>query len=84
MLSVPRKSNSMEFSSIKVQKNYDVGRMRRHTQNILQWNKNDIKSTRMTNGDYWYKCWQIVVDCYVLRFQIIIMQRIKNLTKPTF
>ena len=28
-----------------------------------------IKSTRMTNGDFWYKCWQIVVDCYVLRFQ---------------
>ena len=26
--------------------------MRRYSQNILQWNKNDIKSTRMINGDY--------------------------------
>ena len=32
--------------------NYDIGRMGRHTQNILKWNKNDIKSTRMTTGDY--------------------------------
>ena len=32
--------------------NYDVCRMRRYTQNILQWNKNDIKGMRMTTGDY--------------------------------
>ena len=25
---------------------------RRYSQNIFQWNKNDINSTRMTNGDY--------------------------------
>ena len=28
----------------------ELGRL---TRNILQWNKNDIKSTRMTTGDYW-------------------------------
>ena len=28
--------------------NYDVSGMRRYSWNILQWNKNDIKSTKMT------------------------------------
>ena len=32
--------------------NYHVSGMRRYTRNVLQWNKNDIKSTRMTNRDY--------------------------------
>ena len=26
--------------------------MRKNSRNIIQWNKNDIKSTRTTNGDY--------------------------------
>ena len=26
--------------------------MRRYSRNIFQWNKNDIKSRKMTNGDY--------------------------------
>ena len=51
------KSKSMDFSS----KNHDVGRMGRYTQNLLQWNRNDIKSTRMANGDY---SWQSVLKVY--------------------
>ena len=31
---------------------YYVGRMGRYTRNILQWNKNDIKGRKMTNGEY--------------------------------
>ena len=31
---------------------YDVSQMRRYNRNIFQWNKNDIKSKKMTNGDY--------------------------------
>ena len=27
--------------------------MGRYNQNILQWNKNDMKSTKITNGDYY-------------------------------
>ena len=33
--------------------NHDICVMRRYGQNIFQWNKNDIKSTRMTTGDYY-------------------------------
>ena len=29
--------------------------MRRYKRNILQWNKNNIKITRIINGDYWIK-----------------------------
>ena len=32
--------------------NDDVCTMRKNSQNILQWNKSDIKSTKMTTGDY--------------------------------
>ena len=32
--------------------NDDVCTMRRNSRNILQWNKSDIKSKKMTNGDY--------------------------------
>ena len=32
--------------------NYDLCTMRRYIRNILKWNKNDIKSTRVTTGDY--------------------------------
>ena len=32
--------------------NYDVCRMGRYTRNILQWNKNDIKSMKMMTGNY--------------------------------
>ena len=32
--------------------NYDVSGMRRYNQNIFQWNKNDLQSTKMNNGDY--------------------------------
>ena len=30
----------------------DVGGKRRYSRNILQWTKNDFKSTKSTNGDY--------------------------------
>ena len=30
----------------------DVCTMRRFSRDILQWNKSDIKSTRVTTGDY--------------------------------
>ena len=33
-------------------RNYDVSGMRRYSWNILQWNKNDTNSMKMTNGDY--------------------------------
>ena len=33
----------------------DVRRMRRYSRNKLQWNKSDIKSNQMTNGDYFFK-----------------------------
>ena len=33
--------------------NYDISGMRRYCRNILQWNKNNMKSTKMTNGDYY-------------------------------
>ena len=37
----------------KVQrKNYDLSGMGRYIGNILQWEPNDIKSRKMTNGDY--------------------------------
>ena len=48
-----RARNILFFYKKKYKKNYDVARMGRYTQNILQWNKNNIKSMRMTNGDYW-------------------------------
>ena len=31
---------------------YDIFEMRRYSRNILQWSKNDMKSTKKTNGDY--------------------------------
>ena len=31
---------------------YDVNGMRRYSQKILQWNTNDMKSMKMTTGDY--------------------------------
>ena len=31
--------------------------MKRYSQNILQWNKNDKKSTKMTTGDYCFSKW---------------------------
>ena len=34
--------------------NDDVSVMGRFTQNILQWNENDIKSSQTTNGDYFF------------------------------
>ena len=30
----------------------DASGMRRYSRNILQWNKNDMNSSKMTNGDY--------------------------------
>ena len=33
--------------------NYDVSGMRRYRRIIFQWKKNDMKSTKMTNGDYY-------------------------------
>ena len=44
-------------STINIKKkNYDGGGMGRYTWNILQWNRNNIKCMRMTNGDY-SKCY---------------------------
>ena len=37
--------------------------MRRYSRNILQWNKNNIKSTRMTTGDYFQACLNIFLSC---------------------
>ena len=47
------------------------GRMRRFTQNILQWNKKDIKSTRMTNGDYCLNFNQLVCNKFYIRTKVI-------------
>ena len=33
--------------------NYNLSGKRRYSQNILQWNKNDMNSMKMTNGDFW-------------------------------
>ena len=33
--------------------NYDACRMRRYSWNILQWNKNDMKSMKMTTRVYY-------------------------------
>ena len=38
--------------------NYDISGMRRYCRNILQWNKSNLKSTKMTNGDYWLHIFQ--------------------------
>ena len=35
-------------------RNYDVSGMGRFTRNMFHWNKNDIKSSQMTNGDYYW------------------------------
>ena len=43
--------------------NDDVYTMRRYSRNILQWNKNNIKSTRMTTGDYFQACLNIFLSC---------------------
>ena len=32
--------------------NYDVCGMKRYSQNILQWNKNDMISTKATTGEF--------------------------------
>ena len=35
--------------------NYGLSGIYRYSQNIFQWNKNNMESTRMTTGDYWEK-----------------------------
>ena len=34
--------------------NYDISGMRRYSRNKLQWNKNDMNSIKMTNGDFYW------------------------------
>ena len=38
--------------TLSQRKNYDVGGKGRYTWNILQWEESNIKSKKMTNGDY--------------------------------
>ena len=57
--------------------------MRRYSWNILQWNKNDIKSKKMTNGDYYHHAFFTTVAdstvwlhfdanwCKVIRFVLV-------------
>ena len=48
----PCKCRHILFNSISLLQNNDIGRMRRYSRNILQWKENDIKSTRITTGDF--------------------------------
>ena len=41
-----------ESKKMDSRKNYDIGGMGRYSRNILQWNYNNIKSRKITNGDY--------------------------------